>query len=388
MNRHHNLKSTFIQRFVHEYGAPTKLIMDNAGEQTGHDTDMMKTIQKHQVRHRQIEPQQYNHNKAEAAIRELKWKWYRTMLRIEVPKRLWDCGLRWASDIQQRTTNTTQSLRGHTPLEELTGETPDISEFLNFSFYDHVYVWENAGLGERTLARWLGVSHHIGSQMCYFIIKGNSQILSWTSVQRVTQLELQTDEVCSSLSTLDQGICDRLNDANHVLLTGKDQPIDWRRIDVEQDPDFLDEFHNTVNDPKLPEADAQRYEPDVGADTYIDMHISLPTGPDEAPQLARVTKRVKGPDGLPIGTANANLLLDSHLYEVELADGHHRRLTANQIAENMLSHVDEHGHRQAMFRKISDHRCDDTAVSDDRAFISDKRGRPHRRRLGTVGHVG
>ena len=57
-----------FSEFIHEFGAPAKLIMDNAGKQTGHDTDTMKNIRQHQVRHRQIKPQRYNHNKAEMAI--------------------------------------------------------------------------------------------------------------------------------------------------------------------------------------------------------------------------------------------------------------------------------------------------------------------------------
>ena len=37
-------------------------------------------------------------------------------------------------------------LHGRTPLEEVTGKTPDISEYLDFGFYDYVWFRENAGL--------------------------------------------------------------------------------------------------------------------------------------------------------------------------------------------------------------------------------------------------
>jgi hypothetical protein len=41
----------------------------------------------------------------------------------------------------------------------------DISEYLDFGFYDRIWFLENAGLGERKLGYWLGVSYRIGSLM-------------------------------------------------------------------------------------------------------------------------------------------------------------------------------------------------------------------------------
>jgi hypothetical protein len=64
----------------------------------------------------------------------------------------------------QRTSTEAGGLRGNCPLQEVTGETVDISEYLDFGFYDHVYK-ENAGLGETLIGRWLGVSHRVGGLM-------------------------------------------------------------------------------------------------------------------------------------------------------------------------------------------------------------------------------
>ena len=46
-------------------------------------------------------------------------------------------------------------------MEIITGETPDISEYTNFSFYDWVTFKQDAGLGEIYIGRCLGVSHKI-----------------------------------------------------------------------------------------------------------------------------------------------------------------------------------------------------------------------------------
>jgi hypothetical protein len=52
-------------------------------------------------------------------------------------------------------------------LEEVTGKMVDISEYLDFVFYDHVSYKENAGLGETAIGRWLRVSHRVGGLMSY-----------------------------------------------------------------------------------------------------------------------------------------------------------------------------------------------------------------------------
>ena len=36
---------------------------------------------------------------------------------------------------------------------------PDISQYLDFGFYDQVWFKEDVGMGETKLARFLGVSH-------------------------------------------------------------------------------------------------------------------------------------------------------------------------------------------------------------------------------------
>ena len=55
-------------------------------------------------------------------------------------------------------------------MQDVTGETPDISDYVDFVFYDHVSYKENAGLGMTATVRWLGVSHRFGKIMSYLIM--------------------------------------------------------------------------------------------------------------------------------------------------------------------------------------------------------------------------
>ena len=88
----------------------------------------------------------------------------------------------------QRTSTQAGGLAGCTPIESVTGETVDISEYLDFVFYERVWYHENVGLGERLHDIWLGVSHRIGRLMSYYILTQKGSVISRNTVQRVTNM--------------------------------------------------------------------------------------------------------------------------------------------------------------------------------------------------------
>ena len=75
----------------------------------------------------------------------------------------------------------------------MTGETVDISEYLDFGFYEKVWLKDNAGLSTSEPGRWLGISHLTGRLMCYHILTQTGKLISRSTVQRVTDIELSTD---------------------------------------------------------------------------------------------------------------------------------------------------------------------------------------------------
>ena len=96
------------------------------------------------------------------------------MLKKKVPKRPWDYGIKWVCEVMQCTASVSGDLSGRTALEQLTGETPKISDYLDFTFYDWCWYNDNAGLEETKLGRWLGVSHDVGSLMSYWVLTETS----------------------------------------------------------------------------------------------------------------------------------------------------------------------------------------------------------------------
>ena len=98
----------------------------------------MHQIWKNGIDFHVIERERQNQNPAEGVIIEIRRKWFRVMFRKKVPKNFWDYGMQWVCEIQQRTHLRTNRIDGDIPLEKLTGETQDISEYLYFGFYDRV----------------------------------------------------------------------------------------------------------------------------------------------------------------------------------------------------------------------------------------------------------
>ena len=88
---------------------------------------------------------------------------------------------------------------------------------------------------------------------------------------------------------------------------------------------------------------------------------------------------MKDANGLPIGLANENPILDTRMYEVEYLDGEQMSLAANNIAENLFAQIDDDGNRQVLMDKIIGHRSNEYALKQQDAFIVTKTGTKRRK---------
>ena len=143
-------------------------------------------------------------------------------------------------------------------------------------------------------------------------------------------------------AAFDESVKLRLHDHAHILEeNGKVEPFDWSTHPFNDDLDFQEEFNNVTSNEEAKEDD-DLFTLDM-YDTYLNMELVLPQGDSLEPRLERVTKRLKDANGIPIGTADDNPLLDTRMYEVEYLDGEHASLSANHIAENLFTQVDDEG---------------------------------------------
>jgi len=260
------------------------------------------------------------------------------MRKKKVPKCLWDFGLVYEAELLSRMSRGHSKQSGH---EEVTGNTPDISEWLDFGFCDLVWwldrpnepdVADNA----RRLAQWLGVSHRVGSDLCHWLITESGQLVSKTSVEHVIQDDYLQEGMKKRIDEFNQKLEACLDDSNFQLKD--EQGVDLACVeDIE-----VDDHTGLKMDGGITPADAEHGDmlvdehPDNDEEEAVDQHLNVELIMDvgtENERRGRVLKRSRGQDGQVIGRAHANPLFDTREYDVEFTDGAVDKCAANIIAE-------------------------------------------------------
>ncbi|EEC44921.1 predicted protein [Phaeodactylum tricornutum CCAP 1055/1] len=119
-------------------------------------------------------------NRAEAEIRELKKQVLWIMSHEGIPRRFWDYVAEYVSEIRSRTAHPLYDLKGRTPIEHVTGETPDITEWLEYRMYQPVWYLDPGDFPEekKLLGRWLGPAHRVGQALCCWIVPQSGRVIA------------------------------------------------------------------------------------------------------------------------------------------------------------------------------------------------------------------
>lgn len=370
-----------LANFVHDFGAPEELVFDGAAVQVGSKTRFMEVIRRAGIRHHVSGPRRPNQNPTEAAIREVKKRWYRIQHRENVPQRLWDFGITWVCETANVTVSSSRYAHGRTPIEIITGITPDITEYLDFMFYDWIVYKSGGGVHPPELGRWLGVSHRVGALMSYWVLPQSGIPISCDTVQRVTNAEKGTDVWKDRMRNFTAQLTAKFNATSAVIPLQDIKAERDRIIDINHEDDtFLTEFHRVIQDEGLPHADTQDPDEYQVMDPYVGIEIGLPRGSDDELVHARVKRRAIDSEGRPVGQRHDNPLFDTRQYEVKFIGGEREILAANTIAECLLSQVDEEGHRQMFLDEIVDHRTTAEAIPIDQGTFTTSHGTVRKKR--------
>ena len=65
------------------------------------------------------------------------------MIRRRVTRELWDYGIIWVSETTLLTHSSEGKIEGAVPLTQVIRETSDISEYLDFGFYEKIWFKDN-----------------------------------------------------------------------------------------------------------------------------------------------------------------------------------------------------------------------------------------------------
>jgi len=281
---------------------------------------------------------------------------------------LWDYCTIYHCKLRNLMVHPHYKAQGRTPYEIVTGRTPDISEYLDYHWFQTVwYLDQDAQFPEerRKHGKWIGVAHRVGQALCYYILPASARPIVRSTVQPLTQDELNSPTVKACIQDLDHSIRDKVSTADDDFV---DPPVELQDEDDSLDVRF---------DPMEPEAErpeADDFTPEA-LDNLINAEVILPKGDILIP--ARVIGRKRDESGNPIGTANTNPILDTCLYDVQFLDGRVETYAANIIAENIYSQLDDEGNRFLLLEEIMDHRRGKNAVHiDDKYIIHNGRKTP------------
>ena len=274
---------------------------------------------------------------------------------------------------------------GRTGHEEVTGNTPDISEYTDFEFCDLVWFRPHGKLNEgqfnAELALWIGISHRVGSDMSYWVLPKSGVVQSHTTVQHVTKEDHASAEHRDRIQKFLVDIKERLNDDNFEFQTEHED--NWMYLDDlhDYDPAFPEEGKTADYEGTFP--DPAEDKEDAGVDNYLKAELVIET--KDGPRKGTIVERAKHPDGRKIGHPHQNPIFDTREYFIQFPDESRDRFTANQIAENLYAQCDTEGHQYNLVEEITGHRMTDEALKGKDAYKTLKNGQVVPKRT-TKGH--
>jgi len=355
-----------IQLFnlIQQVGIPNEMHRNGAPEMSG-DSYFNMVCREYRIRSTFTEPHSPWQNKCENTIGVLSKKVKARRARRRIPKCVWDFHIVWEAQIYSRTVH-----RNHnTSLEALTGDTVDISEWIEFEFYDLVLYWDDRDNETRqSIGRWLGPSHHIGSALCYYILTEKATVLSRTTVQHITEEEFNTSEMQERVRMYHE-ILNSIIDATSEYIN-EDDDNDLVKNDVILPPGYEEE-DNYFGPPEVPDIDeminAENAKTESDSyDKYVGADVILPNSADQK-LMARVRKKISSDDRNEPNYYNP--LRDHSTYEIVFSDGTTDEVEAKIIAESMVSECDPEGRQYKLLKEISDHRKNNTALNMATAHI-------------------
>ena len=115
------------------------------------------------------------------------------ILEIKCLQWLWGYGISSKYGAGSVTVSNSHYAVQRTALEIITGEIPDITQYLEFGIYNWVVFKSNTWVCPPELGWWMGVSHKIGDLMSYWIIPLLYIPVSCTTVKWLINLEHKPD---------------------------------------------------------------------------------------------------------------------------------------------------------------------------------------------------
>ena len=191
--------------FIRDIGVPDAMRTDNSKMQDGQG--WRNILRCYGIKLTFTEPHHPWQNRAELYIGRIKEHMETLFNQTGAPDELWARGLQHVVYVWNRTAHPRHNYK--TPLETLTGDTPDISAILLHKFYDPVLYLDPTTLfpasRERT-GRFVGVSENTGDALCYTLFLEDTKSFISRSVVRSVDTERPNLRRTEASNDTDEGM--------------------------------------------------------------------------------------------------------------------------------------------------------------------------------------
>ena len=155
-----------LEDFIRHHGAMRGLFSDNAKSEL---STAVKQIQRmYCIADAQSEPHYQHQNYAERKIQDVKRLTNNIMDRVGCPACYWLLAMTFVIGLSNCIANS----KGEIPRSVITGEVTDLSPYLQFHFWEEVFVSTDKG-GEEELARWCYPAENVGDILTYWVLTTN-----------------------------------------------------------------------------------------------------------------------------------------------------------------------------------------------------------------------
>ena len=319
-----------LNNFVYDFGIPVQIHSDNAKMETV-NKDWRKPIDTFSIYPTTTEPYTPWQNFAEREIQEIKKDINQVMDRKNIPDWLWDATGEYIAECWHH--HARKKLNWRTPLEAMTGDTPDLSHLLHFDYYQPVYYLTPSSFPEtkEKLGRWLGPAKNVGDAMTWKILTEKKTIIARSAVRPADDKE--TPNLRQSTEEFDKAMKGIKMESEE---DGQDDTssLDSTVIFDEEPPGLSNE---TFSDEK------------ENADEMIGAKVILQKDGEKAKATILGQKRYA--DGTPIGGDE----IEKRKYVVQYEDGIEETLEYSDLINFIEKQVDEEGNEWWTFDSIVGH---------------------------------
>ena len=319
-------------------------------------------------------------NKAELYVGLLKESLRKDMCEANSPMVFWDYCIERRARINNLTAKSNFKLHGSNAHTLMMQEEGDISNLCQFAWYEWCYFRDHMAVfpqPKEVLGSILGPARGEGNEMCQWVLKANGKVMLRRTVQ-----PLQTAEIHSPVQIKLRHDFDALIERRHGSAINPPKPI----VDIKENLEGVDvtegieEEEGAIPDVEdIVDSTGKLLDQQPDYDKLINAEILLQL--DDKMVMGKVKGRSLGDDGKVVGSYDDNPILNSIIYDIEFPDGQVKEYSANILAENMLSQVDDNGHNRLMMDAITDFKKDPTAAPMEDKYLFTTTGQRRLRKM-------